>query len=250
MLQSFDKYYITDREIRKGKGGIFYHTPIKFTKTSKIQPVDSRHSLRYTTNNSIGQFVTILSVNKTREEDGHFVCPFFVGGIPMNKKTRYLAHGALIAAMYVALTYLQNFLVPNSTSMAIQFRVSEALCVLALFTPAAIGGLSVGCLIYNVSYAASLPLDFLVGTLATLTATAGMWLGRRVTAKGYPLLSILLPSLTNALLVGWELSVYIGGGFWLNALYVAIGEGAVLLTLGSALYYIIRARKLDRHLYL
>ncbi len=168
----------------------------------------------------------------------------------MNKKARFLARGALIAAMYVALTYLQNFLVPNSTSMAIQFRVSEALCVLALFTPAAIGGLSVGCLIYNVSYAASLPLDFLVGTLATLTATAGMWLGRRVTVKGYPLLSILLPALTNALLVGWELSVYIGGGFWLNALYVAIGEAAVLLTLGSALYYIIRARKLDRHLYL
>lgn len=168
----------------------------------------------------------------------------------MNRKSRFLAHGALIAAMYVALTYLQNFLIPNSTSMAIQFRASEALCVLALFTPAAIPGLSVGCLIYNVSYAASLPLDFLVGTLATLTATAGMWLGRRVTVKGYPLLALLLPALTNALLVGWELSVYIGGGFWLNALYVAIGEGTVLLTLGSALYYIIRARKLDRHLYL
>ena len=167
----------------------------------------------------------------------------------MQGKTRFLAHGALIAAMYVALTYLQNFLVPNSTSMAIQFRVSEALCVLALFTPAAIGGLSVGCLLYNVSYAGSLPLDFLVGTLATLLATAGMWWLRKITVKGYPLPALSLPALTNALLVGWELSVYIGGAFWFNALYVAIGEGAVLLTLGSALYYAIRDRRLHRHLY-
>ena len=59
---------------------------------------------------------------------------------------------------------------------------------------------------------------------------------------------MLLPAVSNAVLVGWELSVYVGGGLWLNALYVAIGELAVLLTLGSALYWVIYNRGLDKWL--
>lgn len=167
----------------------------------------------------------------------------------MKEKSRFLAHSALIGALYVALSYLQNVLIPNSASFAIQFRVSEALCVLALFTPAAIPGLTLGCLLFNISFAGALPLDFLVGSLATCLATAGIYGLRRVTLKGYPLPAMVLPALSNAVLVGWELSVYIGGGFWLNALYVAIGEVAVLLTLGTALYYGIRARNLDRRIF-
>ena len=165
------------------------------------------------------------------------------------KKSRILTHSALIAALYVALTYLQNALIPGSATWAIQFRASEALCVLALFTPAAIPGLAIGCLLFNISFAGALPLDFLVGSLASLLATAGMYALRKVTVKGYPLLSMTLPAVFNALLVGWELSVYIGGGFWLNALYVAIGELAVLLSLGTALYYAIRTRNLDKRLF-
>ena len=167
----------------------------------------------------------------------------------MRKNSRYLAHGALIAALYVALTYLQNALLPGSASWAIQFRASEALCVLALFTPAAIPGLTLGCLLFNISTAGALPLDFLVGSLATLLATAGMYGLRKVTVKGYPLPAMLLPAVANGLLIGWELSVYIGGGLWLNALYVAVGEVAVLLTLGTALYYGIRTRNLDKRIF-
>ena len=167
----------------------------------------------------------------------------------MRKSIRFTVYAALIAALYVALTYLQNFLLPGSATWAIQFRASEALCVLAFFTPAAIPGLTVGCLLFNISYAGALPLDFVVGSLASLLATLAMWLTRKVTIKGYPLLGLLMPALCNAFLVGWELTVYIGGGFWLNALYVAIGEAAVLLTLGSALYCAIRTRHLDRKLF-
>lgn len=167
----------------------------------------------------------------------------------MTKNTRYITHAALIAATYVALTYLQNFLVPNSASFAIQFRASEALCVLALFTPAAVPGLTVGCLLFNISFAGALPLDFLAGSLATFLAVGGMYLLRNITVKGYPLPAMLLPALTNAPLIGWELSVYIGGGFWLNALYVAIGESAVLLSLGTALFYALKSRHLDNRLF-
>lgn len=155
----------------------------------------------------------------------------------MRNNTKHITRGAVLAALYVALTYLQNFLLPGSTSWAIQFRASEALCVLALFTPAAIPGLSVGCFLFNLSYSAALPLDILVGTLATALSTSGMYLLRKICIKGYPLLAMLMPALFNALLVGWELAVYIGGGFWLNALYVAIGEAGVLLSLGTALFY-------------
>ena len=67
--------------------------------------------------------------------------------------------------------------------------------------------------------------------------------------KGYPLPGMLMPAAFNALLVGWELSVYIGGGFLLNALYVAIGEGAVLLSFGTALYYGLKKRGLPAKLF-
>lgn len=170
-------------------------------------------------------------------------------GVFMNKKVRFLTHAALLAALYVALTYLQNFLLPGSASWAIQFRASEALCVLSLFTPAAIPGLAIGCLLFNISFAGALPLDFLIGSLASCLAAVSMWLTRKVCVNGYPLLSMTAPALFNALLVGWELSVYIGGGFFINALYVAIGEQAVLLTLGTGLYYAIKARRLDTRLF-
>ena len=167
----------------------------------------------------------------------------------MNRKVRYLTHAAIIAALYTVLTHMQNILLPNSASMMIQFRVSEALCVLALFTPAAITGLTVGCLLFNISFAGALPLDWLVGTLASFLSAGAMWLTRKWTIKGYPLLSLLMPALFNALLVAWELQIYIGGGFWLNALYVAIGEAAVLLTLGTGLFYAMKSRHLDQRLF-
>ena len=167
----------------------------------------------------------------------------------MNKKTRFLAQAGMIAALYVVLTHLQNFIWPESTSFAIQFRLSEALCVLSVMTPAAIPGLTIGCLVYNLTYIGALPLDWLVGSAATLLAALSMWALRKVTIKGYPLLSFLMPALWNALLVGWELTAYIGDTFALNAVYVAIGEVVVLLILGSLLFFALRKRHLDQKLF-
>ena len=158
----------------------------------------------------------------------------------MNQRVRNMVYAAVIAALYATLTHMQNILLPGSATMAIQFRAAEALCVLALFTPAAIPGLTIGCLLFNLSFSGALPLDPVLGTGATLLATAAMRCTRKATIKGYPLLALLMPAIFNAFLVGWELSIYIGGGFWLNALYVAIGEVAVLLTLGSALFYALK----------
>ena len=167
----------------------------------------------------------------------------------MKNRSRNLAHAALIAALYVVLTHFQNLLLPGSASWAIQCRLSEALCVLALFSPAAISGLSVGCLLFNITFAAALPLDWLVGTGATVLATAAMYLLRNVRIKGYTLPAMLMPALFNALLVGWELTAYIGGGFWLNALYVALGELIVLLVFGSVLLRVLEKRNLANRLF-
>ena len=162
----------------------------------------------------------------------------------MRKRIRRLTHAAIIAALYAVLTHLQNLILPGSASWAIQCRISEALCVLALFTPAAIPGLTIGCLLFNITFAAALPLDFAVGSLATALAATAMWKLRR-----YPLPALTMPALFNGILVGWELTVYIGGGFWLNAVYVAIGELIVMLTLGLLLHTVMKQRNLGKILF-
>ena len=167
----------------------------------------------------------------------------------MRRRSHFLAHSAIIAALYAILCYLQNLILPGSASWAIQMRAAEALSILSFFTPAAIPGLGIGCLLFNLSFAGALPLDFLVGTLASCLAAGAMWLMRNLKIRNLPVLGLLMPGIFNAFLVGWELTVYIGGGFWLNALYVALGEWIVLLTLGSLLYTAIRKRGLDTKLF-
>ena len=167
----------------------------------------------------------------------------------MKKRTKNLTYAAVIAALYVVLTHMQNILLPDSATMASQFRVSEAMCVLAFFSPTAVFGLTAGCFLFNLTYAGALPLDMLVGSLATFCATGVMYLTRKWRIGSFPLFGLLMPAVWNAFLVGWELTVYIGQAFWLNALCVAIGEAVVLLTLGTALYYIFYRRNLHKRIF-
>lgn len=170
-----------------------------------------------------------------------------------NKKTKFLSQTAIIAAMYAALTYVQNFLLPGTTSMAVQFRVSEALNVLALFTPAAIPGLTIGCILSNIyNIGAGLPLDMIFGSLATLGAVTCIWVLKNVKIKTYPILSMLMPAIWNGIIIGWEIEFFfIEGdfeliGFLTQGGFVALGELAVMAILGTLLYYVIKNRKLER----
>ena len=165
----------------------------------------------------------------------------------MKRPALFIAQAAVIAALYIVINLLQNALLPGTTSMAIQFRVAEALCVLALFTTAAIPGLSIGCLLYNLTYAQAMPLDFIVGTAATLLAALTMYFLRNVKIRNYPWLSMLMPVVFNAVIVGWELTYYGFNVLHLNMLYVAVGEAAVLFVLGTALYFVLERNK--RHLF-
>lgn len=161
----------------------------------------------------------------------------------MKKTALYITQAAAIAALYFIINLLQNTLLPGTTSMAIQFRFAEALCVLALFTTAAIPGLSIGCMLFNLTMADSLPLDFIVGTAATLLAALLIYLLRNVKIKNYPWLSMLMPVVCNAVIVGWELTYYFDTPILLNMLYVAAGEAAVVFVLGTALYFVLERNK-------
>lgn len=174
----------------------------------------------------------------------------------MNKKTLFIAQTAIIAAMYAVLTYAQNLILPGTTSMAVQFRVSEALNVLALFTPAAIPGLTIGCVLSNLyNIGSGLPLDMIFGSLATLGSAVCMYTLRNVKIKSYPALAMLMPAIWNGVVVGWEIEYFfIEGDFeWIGFLtqggLVALGEVAVMLTLGTAVYCVMVKRRLDKKLF-
>lgn len=161
----------------------------------------------------------------------------------MNKtqNTRYIVTGAIIAAAYVVLTFISNIF--GLAFGPIQLRISEALCILPLFTPAAIPGLTIGCFISNIlSFNA---LDMLFGTFATLTAALLTRVFKNKLLFGMPLLSLLPPVLINALVVGLEITLFIEqpAGFFITALQVGVGQFIVCYLLGIPLYFAIKNKR-------
>lgn len=110
-----------------------------------------------------------------------------------NKKLLFITHAAIIAALYVVLTYFSALL--GLDKGAVQFRFSEMLTVLPCFTPAAIPGLFIGCLISNIINGAAL-WDVVFGSLATLIGAVGTYLLRR-----WKWLSPIPPIVANTLIV-------------------------------------------------
>lgn len=106
----------------------------------------------------------------------------------MNKKkdVNSLVCGAVIAALYAALTYAASAV--NLAYGAVQFRFSEALTVLAAYTPAAIPGLTIGCILANLGSPYGIT-DIICGSAATLLAAVFTYLTRKVKVKGLPLLA-------------------------------------------------------------
>lgn len=175
----------------------------------------------------------------------------------MKKTTLFIAYAAVIAAMYATLTILQNVLLPGSASAAVQFRVSEVLTILALYTPAAIPGLAVGCAVANLSsVSVAGPLDLIIGSAASLIAAVLMYATRNVRLFKLPVLAALMPALVNGVLVGFEIDFFIvnqGSFSFFDFLFqggcVALGELAVLFLLGLPLTRLIELKGLDKKLF-
>ncbi len=172
----------------------------------------------------------------------------------ISKKTHSLAVSSVIAALYVALTYMQETFLPGTTSMAVQFRVSEALVLLCVFTPAAVPGLTVGCFIANLISLGALPLDMVVGTFASFLSAFFAHKLRNVTFKGIPFVSALMPCVFNGVIIGLEIEVFFIEGpfnfvsFLTQGSLVFLGEFAVCMTLGLLLVKALKDKRLGRYL--
>ncbi len=146
----------------------------------------------------------------------------------------YITRGAIVAAMYVALTYLASML--GLSSGVIQFRISEALCILPIFMPEAIPGLVIGCLLSNALTGCAV-WDIVFGTVATLIGAVGAYLLRKLPTR-LMWLATLPTVLANAIIVPFVLMYAYGiqGGYFYFMLTVGIGE-VVCATVGGTLLY-------------
>ena len=151
-----------------------------------------------------------------------------------NSTARKVAFGGLIAALYVALTCIANLF--GLASGAIQVRVSEALTILPVFTPAAIPGLTVGCIIANI-VTGCLPWDVVFGSLATLIGAIGTRLLRK-----NPYIAWIPPVVSNMAIVPIVLQKVYGvpDSWWYLVLTVGAGEVISCGVLGLLLYHSIR----------
>ena len=154
----------------------------------------------------------------------------------------YITRGAIVAAMYVALTYLASIL--GLSSGVIQFRISEALCVLPMLMPEAIPGLAIGCLLSN-ALTGCVFWDVVFGTVATLIGAVGAYLLRKLPAK-LMWLATLPTVLANAIIVPFVLMYAYGieGGYFYFMLTVGLGEVVCATVGGTLLYFAMKKAKI------
>ena len=149
------------------------------------------------------------------------------------KRVTFITQAAMIAAIYVVLTLFVSAF--NLASGAIQVRISEALTILPAFTPAAIPGLFIGCLISNLMSGCML-LDVIFGSLATLLGALGTYLLRK-----WKWAVPIPPIIANALIVPFVLAYvyHIPGGVPYFMVTIGIGEIISCAVLGMLLYGIL-----------
>ena len=133
------------------------------------------------------------------------------------KNVLFMTQAAMIAAIYVILTFLANTL--GLASGAVQIRFSEALTILPFFTPAAIPGLFVGCLLSN-TLTGCVPLDIVFGSIATLLGAIGTYHLRQ-----YKWLAAVPPIVANTIIVPFVLKFAYGiEPLWFSFVTVFAGE--------------------------
>ena len=151
-----------------------------------------------------------------------------------NKNVAFMTQAAMIAAIYVVLTYV---FAPFSFG-EVQIRIAEALTILPVFTPAAIPGLAIGCLLSNLLTGAAV-YDVVFGSLATLLGAVGTYLLRK-----HKFLCTLPPVIANMVIIpfvlryGYGLAMEVGGHDLAIPFYMlTVGAGEVICCciLGSVL---------------
>ena len=147
-----------------------------------------------------------------------------------NKKALFITQAAVIAALYVVLVVIFNYI----SFGPIQFRVAEALTILPYFTPAAIPGLFIGCILANV-IGGAVVWDIIFGSIATFIGAVFTYLLRNKSK----FLAPLPPVLANTIIVPWVLKYAYGAEemVWFMAVTVGIGEILACYVLGMILLF-------------
>ena len=153
------------------------------------------------------------------------------------KNTLFLTRGAVIAALYVALTFVSSLM--GLASGAIQLRLSEALTILPLFLPEAVPGLFIGCILANL-LTGSVIWDVIFGSLATLIGALGAYL-LRMLPKKLIFLATLPTILANAVIVPFVIIFAYGSSDAYGFLFLTVGLGELLSAgvLGMLLYRLL-----------
>ena len=166
------------------------------------------------------------------------------------KDVRFITVAAIIAALYTVLTVFINAF--NLANGMIQVRISEALTVLPFFTPAAIPGVTLGCILSNMFMGNPIP-DVVFGSLATLLGAIGTYLLSRIPLckknKG-AWICTLPPVITNGLIIPFVLkyAYNMPNPLWQLAAGVVAGEIICCCILGGILLYSLRATPLAHEL--
>ncbi len=152
------------------------------------------------------------------------------------KKSKLITQSAIIASLYVVLTFAANSL--GLASGAIQIRLSEALTILPFFTPAAIPGLFIGCLISNILVGGVI-WDIIFGSLATLIGAIGTYYLRK-----HKWLTPLPPIISNAIIIPFVLVYAYGVTDALPYLMLTVGIGEVI---SAGLLGMLLLNSLNKH---
>ena len=164
-----------------------------------------------------------------------FLLGYIFGRTKINKTNRanYVARSAIIATVYVLITYLFKPISYGPT----QFRISEVMTLLPLVESAAVPGLFIGCLIANILGGLG-PWDIFGGSFITLLAA-------HITSKlQNPFLGSLPPILLNAFGISIYLSAIYGLPYWTTVLYIGVEQFVVIAVIGIPLFYALRGTSL------
>ncbi|PKM54467.1 MAG: transporter [Firmicutes bacterium HGW-Firmicutes-3] len=155
----------------------------------------------------------------------------------------FVTQAAVIAAMYVVLTFVSSSM--GLASGEIQIRLSEMLVILPAFTPAAMPGLFLGCLLSNLLTGCTV-IDIVFGSLATLIAAV---LSYQLRNHKYPLLVTVPPVVANMIVVPFILKFSYGVPLPIPVMMATVGIGEVIscMVLGSVLYFALDKRRFLFH---